>query len=183
LETIDSDLKIAVIKSLVRNPNGGARGGAATFYKSLTDDELKQVWGDIYCAAAYQAPSGSMGAGGIRGAGLGLMVDRGVKEGIPVGIDWALRQEGWGNGGRKGTGIPLLLKYGSALTDYVQEINAILAGWTPSQGSKNNQKGAEAFKEKLAVALKDPAPNLISIQPYIESVDPVEFYTTELKRR
>jgi len=69
------------------------------------------------------------------------------------------------------------------LTDYVQEINAILAGWTPSQGSKNNQKGAEAFKEKLAVALKDPAPNLISIQPYIESVDPVEFYTTELKRR
>ncbi|MDT8389324.1 MAG: DUF6288 domain-containing protein [Lentisphaeria bacterium] len=181
-ESIDSDLKVAVIKSFLRNPNGGARSNASSLYKSLTAAELEKVWGDIYCAAKYQAPSGSMGAAWVRASGLELMVEKGVKEGIPVGIDWALRQEGWGNGGRKRLGIPLLLKYGKALESYLSEIGTVLAGWTKEKNSKNDQKGADDFKAKLAEALKEPAPKLISIKPYIETVDPKEFYTTELKK-
>jgi len=180
LEEVDSDLKIAVIKSLVRNPNGGTRSNVEVLYKTLTENDLKQVWGDIYCAAKYQAPSGAMFAGGVRRAGLELMVNNGIEEGIAVGIDWVLRQEGWGNGGRKGC-FPLLLKYGNALEPYVPEIEGVFAGWQPDR-SKNSQKKAEEFRAKVTEALKNPAPELKSIKQYIEKVDPTEFYTPVLKK-
>jgi hypothetical protein len=181
-EKIDPALRVAVIKSLLRNPNGGTRGGATHLYKYLTDDELKQLWGDIYYATKFQAPSGSMFASGVRGGGLELMADKHVKEGIPVGIDWVLRQEGWGHKGRQWLGTPSLLKYGAALKPYLPEINEVLAGWVGYPKSKSNQKNAEEFRAKLTEALKTPAPELMSIKPHIDATDPEPFYTPVLKK-
>ncbi|MHC4198693.1 MAG: hypothetical protein ACYSU0_01690, partial [Planctomycetota bacterium] len=163
------------IESLLKNPNGAARSTVSSAFQNLGKDDLKQLWGDIYYATKYQAPSGSMFAGGVRGNGLKLMADKRVEEGIALGIDWALRQEGWGNGFRKKNGIPTLLRYGGALKDSVDEINKVLAGWTGSPKSKNRQSDAEAFRKRLSEALKKPAPELDSIKPYVDSTpDPLK---------
>jgi len=171
---LDRDLLIPAVKSLLINPNGGARTTVSVVFPNLTEEDLKQLWGDIYYATKYQAPSGSMAAGGVRGRGLALMADKGIEEGMPLGVDWALRQEGWGNGFRKKEGIPSLLKYGKALEGFVPEISEVLAGWTGNPESKNNQKDAEEFKKRLAEALKKPAPEAKSIKPHIDATpDPL----------
>ncbi len=174
VENVDRDLLIPALKSLLINPNGGARTTAGVVFPRLTEKDLKQLWGAIYYATRYQAPSGSMAAGGVRGRGLALMADKGIKEGIPVGIDWALRQEGWGNKFRKKQGIPSLLKYGAALESFVEEINKVLAGWTKANKSKNNQEHAKDFLRRLAEAVEKPAPKLKSIKAYIDATpDPL----------
>jgi len=174
VEKLDRSLLIPAVKSLLINPNGGARTTASVVFSSLTEEDLKQLWGDIFYATKYQAPSGSMAAGGVRGKGLALMATKGVKEGISLGVDWALRQEGWGNGGRKKGGIPSLLKYGKALESSVPEINKVLEGWSKAQKSKNNQQNATDFKKRLAGALKKPAPKLRSIKTYVDATpDPL----------
>jgi hypothetical protein len=174
MEKVDRKYLIPALKSLLINPNGGARSTASVTFPGLTEEDLKQLWGDIYYATKYQAPSGSMFAGGVRGNGLALMVKKGIKEGIPVGIDWALRQEGWGNGGRKKSGIPSLLKYGNALERFTEEINKVLAGWTRENNSKNNQQHAKDFLKRLDQAVKKPAPELKSIKQYIDATpDPL----------
>jgi hypothetical protein len=176
IEKLDRGLLIPAVKSLLKNPNGAARSTVSNVFKHLTEDDLKLLWGDIYYATKYQAPSGSMFAGGVRGNGLALMADKRVREGIAVGVDWALRQEGWGNGARKKSGIPTLLKYDGALNDsVVDEINEVLAGWTGSPKSKNKQTDAAAFRKRLAEALKMPAPDLVSIKSFIDATpDPLK---------
>ena len=174
VEKVDRTVLIPAIKSLLLNPNGRCRTNVSCVYERLTQDDLKQVWGDIYYATKYQAPSGSMEAGGVRGNGLKLMANDSIREGIPVGIDWALRQEGWGNADRKKSGVPSLLKYGSALKPFIPEMDSILAGWTSQNQSKNNQENAKDFKDKLYQALKNPVPTLNSIKPYIDATpDPL----------
>ena len=174
MKSADRSALIPAIKNLLVTPNGRARSLTSSCFKHLSEADLEQLWGDIYYAAKYQAPSGSMFAGGVRAAGLNLMVERRVQEGIAVGVDWALRQEGWGNGGRKDQGIPALLKYGGALKDFVDKINEVLAGWTKAARSKNNQEDAAAFKKRLSEALKKPAPDLVSIKSYIDATpDPL----------
>jgi len=102
------------------------------------------------------------------------MANKDIKEGIPVGIDWALRQEGWGNGGRKKSGLPSLLKYGGSLESFAQEINEVLARWTKANGSKNNQDNAKDFMKRMAEAVKKPARELKSIKTYIDATpDPL----------
>lgn len=174
IEKLDRELFIPAIKSLLINPNGGGRSIASAVFSHLTTEDLEQLWGDIYYATKYQAPSGSMFAGGVRGNGLSLMVNKGIEEGIPVGIDWALRQEGWGNGNRKKGGIPSLLKYGKSLEGFTEEIDEVLARWTKANGSKNNQEHAKDFRKRMAEAVKKPGPELKSIKPYIENTpDPL----------
>ena len=172
IDKCDRVVLIPAIRSILNNPNGRARSLVSDVYDDLTEQDLKQLWGDIYYATKYQAPSGVMFSGGVRTNGMKLMAKHKIKEGIAVGVDYALRQEGWGNGGRKRGGIPPLLSYGKALKDYVEEINKVLAGWRGKEtGSKNNPKDAEDFKKRLTEALSKPSPDLKSIKTYIEAYE------------
>jgi len=172
-EELDRPLLIAAVKSMLKNPNGAARTDVSSVFNYLCEQDLKQLWGAIYYATRDKAPSGVMFAGGARNRGMKLMAKNGVKEGMAVGVDLALRQEGWGNRTRKQS-IPSLLEYGNALADYVPEIDKVLAGWTKAQKSKNNQEDAENFKKRMDDALKVPAPKLKSIKRYIDATpDPL----------
>jgi hypothetical protein len=174
VDKVNSEYLIPAIKSMLTNPNGRARSTVSGCYAYLSPEQLKALWGDVYYATKYPAPSGEMFANGVRANGMNLMVKHSVKEGIPVGVDFVLRQEGWGNRSRK-SGIPPLLSYGKALESYVPEINGILEKWQGRKsGSWNEQPAAEDFKKQLDEALKKPAPTLISIKPYIDATpDPV----------
>lgn len=170
LEKIDRPLLISAIRSVLKNPNGAARSTASKVYPFLSKDEIEQLWADIYYATKKQAPSGVMFSDKVRINGLDQLSRRGVQEGIPVGIDYALRQDGWGNARREDKPVDFLLRYGAALKDYVPEIDKVLAEWRGKKaGNKRDQDDAQAFKVRLNGALKQPAPELRSIANHIKA--------------
>ena len=60
---------IPAVKSLLTNPNGAARSTVSGLYSYLTEEDLEQLYGDIYRAAKNKAPSGVMFSGGVRANG------------------------------------------------------------------------------------------------------------------
>lgn len=167
-ENLDRKLLIPAMKAWLTNPNGRARTMASSVYDNLSEKDLESLWGEIYYAAKYQAPANAMFAGGGRAKGFDLMSNLGIEEGITVGIELTLRQDGWGHGGREAQ-RPTLLKYGKALESYVPEIETILVGWEKGQSFKNKPVGAKAFRQELADALAKPAPQLKSIKPFLNA--------------
>ncbi len=175
IETLDRDLLIPAIRVLLQNPNGGVRSTTSSIYRHLTPDDLESLWNDIYWSTKYQAPSGSMFAGGVRGAGLDLMADHHVKEGIALGIDWTFTQWGWGQRARLDTGVPILAKYGRNMEPHFPAIETILDGIANhrvARARRDHTIKTEAF-EKLKAELLDTKPELISIQKYIKE-DPLK---------
>ena len=114
-----------------------------------------------------------MFAYGVRNKGLNVMAKHGVKEGIPVGIDYVVRQTGWGTHHRKTKGADAFLKYGKALEPSMPEIEKLLSEYK-EKGGHNNTKQAAKLRKQLEAALKKPAPELISIQRHIDATpDPL----------
>ena len=121
IETLDRSLLIPAIKSLLTNPNGAARSAASTVYTHLKEQDLKQLYGDIYLAAKNKAPSGVMFSGGVRANGVKLLARERFKEGLPLALDY-LYLEGWGKFGRVPAAFEALSNYGSAVKPYLDEM-------------------------------------------------------------
>jgi Family of unknown function (DUF6288)/HEAT repeats len=84
LETMDRNLLYPAIRSFFTNPNGGAREAGSDICGILKENELEELWEDVYQAALGQAPSGDQFAGGARKDGLALLVKYRFKEGMDV---------------------------------------------------------------------------------------------------
>lgn len=95
IETLDRSLLIPAVKSLLTNPNGGARSTTSNIYSHLKEEDLEEIYGDIYRAAKYKAPSGVMFSGGVRHNGMLLLSNKRFQEALPLALDY-LYQEGWG---------------------------------------------------------------------------------------
>jgi hypothetical protein len=91
---------------LVKNDKelGGVFG--KWMYPLLTEKELNELWGDIYKASRYIAPSGIMFASGVRTDGLQLMSQNKIEEGLDLAV-WYLRYQKGHSNLRK---IPIALK-------------------------------------------------------------------------
>jgi len=170
IEKVDRSLLIPAVKSLLTNPNGGARSVTSTIFDDLTNEDLAQLWGDIYCATKYEAPSGVMFGGGVRYNGIKLMANHGIKEGIDVGIRIVLRETGWGDFARKGQGFPALMPYGDALKEFFPELKKVVDAWAKTR-NKDRQKSAKTFAALLAKAKQTKAPKLKSIASQIEAYE------------
>lgn len=168
LSDVDRKLLIPAIKSILTNPNGGARSLASGIYPYLTAQDLEQLWGDVYYATKNRAPSGVMFAGGVRTNGLKLMAKHGVKEGMEVGVDIVARQKGWGDFGRKCGGFPALKSYGPALEPYFPEFEKAIESWAKMK-NEDRQKKARQFTKLLEEMKQMPTPKLISIKAYLKN--------------
>jgi hypothetical protein len=125
LDGFDRSLLIPAVRAILTNDNGGARSLVSNFlYPQLTQDELEQLWGDIYRASRRIAPSGIMFATGVRTAGLKLMAEHGIQEGMYLSA-WYIRwQKGHGAPGRVPAALEALEMYGThaqSLIPYLQE--------------------------------------------------------------
>jgi Family of unknown function (DUF6288) len=164
-EKLDRALLIPAIKSFLINPNGAARSEASQIYAYLNDDDLKQLWRDIYFAAKTPAPSGEMFAGGVRINGIKVMAEHQVKEGLEIGTNYVFVVRGWGNGGRKAGGIPALKPYGQGVKDYFPDIEQFLEY---VRKDNKNAKTVKAIESALESMKKTPMPELQSIKSYME---------------
>lgn len=164
-ETLDRDLLIPAVKSLLTNPNGAARSTVSTLYNHLSDEDLEQLYGDIYRAAKNKAPSGVMFSGGVRANGTIVLAQKKFKEGLPLALDY-LYLEGWGKFGRVPAAFEALSNYGSAVKPYLDEMRQreyerYVTGRKPSE-VKRCQAAWQKINENINrdVILKSIAPYL-----------------------
>jgi len=167
IDTLDRSLLIPAVKSLLTNPNGAARSAVSNVYTHLKEDDLEQLYGDIYRAAKNKAPSGVMFSGGVRANGTILLARNRFKEGLPLALNY-LYQEGWGKFARVPAAFEALSNYGSAVKPYLEEMRQreyerYIKGRKPGEVKKCKT----AWQKILATLDQDV--ELRSIEPYLEA--------------
>lgn len=142
LEGMDRTLMVPVVRKLLTNQNGWTRSTTAGWiYPRLTEEERAELWGDIYQATRYIAPSGIMFASEARTHGLELMSNFHVDEGLDVAAWYVRYQKGHGNKARVPKALDAILRYGTHAKRVVPELESH-AKWYESK--RNKRRGIEA---------------------------------------
>jgi len=117
---------------MLTSTNGSTRSNTAVVYDKLTDEQLKQLWPDIYRATRELAPSGIMLASGVRMAGLELMAKHRTREGMES-IGWYLsNQTGHGSNSRTERLMKLLVgAYGGPAKAVIPQLEKAAAYYEP----------------------------------------------------
>jgi len=170
IEKQDSKLVVEAMKAWLKNPNGGARSLAVSAYPRLTEDQLNEIWGEVYYAARNKAPSGVMFAGHGKAQSTILLAKHRIKEGLPIAVDY-LKEEGWGKFGRVPAALDALSYYGSAAKEFMELMEA-------EHKQFQNRKGAEVKQVNAAWAKVldniDKEFELRSIEPYLRAAESSE---------
>lgn len=157
IDKADRELRIAAIRSVIENPNGGARSVASSTYNHLPKEDIEELWGDIYQATIKPAPGGVMFSHGVRGSGIELMAKNHVKEGFDFAVWYTTELEGWGAYKRRNTSVHLA-EYGQLAAGQIP--------WFESQAARDRKFASVIQKIKTT-----PAPELISIEKFIEEYE------------
>lgn len=166
-EALDLEERIKLVETLLYSEFGNVRSAVSFFYQQLSKKEIALLMPAIHDAVRYQAPSGVMFGGGVRLEGLKLLAQYNIKEGIDTGVEWSIRMPGWGNWYRKTRGLPVLANYGTALMDYLPEIEGAIGPLVEStRKQKPDDRSLKLFEESLSRIRADPAPELITIKEF-----------------
>jgi len=172
-EQLDHDLVVQTLRQMLKSTNGSTRSNAAVIYDKLTDEQLKQLWPDIYRATRELAPSGIMFASGVRTAGMELMAKHRTREGMET-IAWYLsNQKHHGSDGRAPRLLKLLVEtYGGHAKAVIPELEKAAAYYEPGGlaappwGSRVSVPIREAIERIKAAPTPDWEPT--SIAEYLE---------------
>ncbi len=113
LELVDRDLLRNAAEAVLRNQDGRARGTLQTVYKQLSEEEIKPLLPAIYEAVVEQSLSGVMFSDGIRMAGLDILAQHRISEGLPLCLE-LIELDRWGSDRRFNGCLAALRKYGAA---------------------------------------------------------------------
>ena len=169
-------LLIPLVKKLLANENGRVRGITAKWvYPILTTEERDQLWGDIYKATRYIAPSGIMFASGVRLNGLTLMAENNISEGLNLAV-WYLRyQKGHGSSSRVPSAIKSIEAYGSLAKEFIPELKSHIKYWEATERRRHTLKDRKhpanltrKLIEKLEKLPDEPKKELISIGKHLK---------------
>ena len=143
LEGIDRDLVYPAIRRMLACDDGLGTFAVRSIFKTLNTEELKTLAPEIVKVAHDTAPSGEMFAQEIRVAALKFMANNKIPEGLPVFIEYARTQNGWGQ--RTAAILPLLKEYGPAALEILPQLKALQATWKPDD--KRSTAALEVIKE------------------------------------
>lgn len=177
LEAAPRELLIPAMQKILINQNGYSRSLMRWVYPKLTAAELDQLWPDIYKATRYIAPSGIMFASDIRTAGLQVLADHHIKEGLDLAAWYVRYQKTHGAPRRIPAAIDAILKYGPHAKSVLPQLESHLE-WYASR----RRKPDDPVREDEPVALirnaietiralpDDPKPELTSIVEQIKNI-------------
>lgn len=176
-ETLDRKLLISAMKAWLIVPDGGARSLASNAYDDLKEEDLNQLWPEIYFGAKYQAPANAMFAGGVRDNGMKMLAKYRFEEGLPMALEY-LYQRGWGKFGRVPNAFDALSNYGSIMKPHLEEMRTreyekYIKGREPAE-----VKACKAAWQKIHDNI-DKKVELRSIQPFLDAAgvkDPVKVF-------
>jgi hypothetical protein len=127
IKGIDPALLYPAIRAISRNADGMARAQLDhTITDLLTLEDVQALGPDILAAIEVRAPADTMFGNDIRMAGLKALSKYHFKEGIRVGVQFALTQSGHGSEHRTGEIMQELLRYGSAARDVVPQLRELI---------------------------------------------------------
>ena len=175
IQNVDRALLIPALKAMLGNTNGYCRTTASSVYDDLSEDDLKQLWGDIYYATRFPAPSGSMAADGVRVAGVRILAEHRTREGLELGGKHILGipDKMWGTYGRLSGTIPAVQVYGQGVKEYFPVIESFIARVRKEAAKNGRAKKTLRILEDAYEQMKTtPMPqDLKSIRPYIEAYE------------
>jgi hypothetical protein len=122
LEGVDRPLLYAAIKEVLQNEDGRIRGLVAPMYRLLTPADVAVLLPDILAAIRKPAASGEMFAYGIRFAGLDLLANYRISEGMPLCLD-IMNEFYWGRHIERCIGP--MAKYGSTAKECLPAIRDV----------------------------------------------------------
>jgi hypothetical protein len=166
LTGVDRKLLVPTIKRMLKLSDGYSRSTVASVYGKLTDEELDQLWPDIFEAVVEPAPSGEMFADGVRLAGLKLLAKHHVKEGIRACLGYARDQNPWASENRMWTIMTVLKSYGAAAQAVLPELRKL------ATYCKNEKDFPENCRKKKTAAVEDAikAIEAATDQPKLRSI-------------
>lgn len=173
LEGVDRALLLSAVKEILTNENGWARSTVSWVYDEFTAAELAQMWGDIYRATEEIAPSGIMFASGVRMAGIKLMAEHRVSEGLDLTAWYVRHQKGHGKGGRMPQILDVLLQYGAHAKSVIPELKEHAAYWETQRNTRRPPSPTDLHTQVLETIKKieametPPKDELKSIAPYL----------------
>ena len=168
LEGVDRTLMVPVVRELLTNQNGWARSVVASWmYPRLTGEERDALWGDIYQATRFIAPSGIMFASEARTHGLDLLSTHHVEEGLELAAWYVRYQKGHGNKARVPKALEAILRYGTHATRVIPELEAH-ADWYESKRNRRKPIGEDDPANRIRDTIRKieaatETPKLVSI--------------------
>lgn len=158
LEHVDREKLYTAVRASLKNEDGWARGQVATLYKRLSFEEIEPLLPAIYEAVVEAAPSGKMFADQVRLAGLDVLAEHRIEEGISECVNLIDRGR-WGSGKRIPKCLKTLQRYGTAAQKVGPELKAIKREIkSKKQLSDNEKKQIQLLDETLRIIEGNSAP-------------------------
>ena len=158
LDGIDRELVYPALRRMLASDDGIGTFAVRSMFKTLSTDELKALEPEIIKVANDTAPSGEMYAQEIRVDALKFLAKNKITKGLPVFIEYAKTQNGWGQ--RTRDILPLLKEYGPAARDILPQLKALETAWKTQEKANNQTKdtrsAAAAEVIKAIEEAKDP---------------------------
>lgn len=159
IESVDRDLLRKAAEAVLQNQDGRARASLNTLYNQLSEEEIRPLLPAIYEAVVEQSPSGVMFSDGIRMAGLKILAEHRIVEGLPLCID-LIELDRWGADRRFTACLAALREYGASakpalpgVREFVRELgehpkHAVLR----PESRQHNEKMAKHYDALLEIA-------------------------------
>jgi hypothetical protein len=138
LDGIDRDLVYPALRRMLASDDGIGTFAVRSIFRTLSTDELKSLEPEIIKVANDTAPSGEMYAQEIRVDALKFLAKNKIVKGLPVFIEYAKTQNGWGQ--RTRDILPLLKEYGPAARDILPQLKDLEAAWKAQELANNQTK-------------------------------------------
>ena len=142
LEGVDRTQLLTAIARGLQNQDGHARSQISSIYERLTFDEIQPLLPQILEAVVQPAPSGEMFADGVRLAGLDLLAEHHVEEGIQASADYLRNQNPWDSQDRIHVILRTLVKYGAHAQRVIPQLRESAAAF---------EAGEEDFPKELSL--------------------------------
>ena len=168
LDSVDRKLLLNVIRAVLKNEDGAARGTVAPIFSKLSYTEIEPLLPAIHEAVVEPAPSGEMFSDGIRLEGLRVMVDHHIQEGIQICVDYIRTQNPWGSEKRIVRLTELLRGYGAHAKVTIPQLKSfadeIAKGENDYPVHLSRQKAEHLYETIRLIEASNEEPKLTRLQ-------------------
>jgi hypothetical protein len=149
IEGVDREALRAAVVAGLKNQDGRARSEVGGIYGKLSYEEIRPLLPAILEAVRTPAPSGIMFASGVRLAGIDLLAEHRIAEGLPLCIE-VMEVEKWGKAARIPRCLATIEKYGAAAKPLLPELRRL----ETDLRAHREAKGLQAHIERLGKLIK-----------------------------
>jgi len=164
IDGVDKQEMLAIVRKILRHPNGRARGNVTSLYKLMTPQELKPIMPDI--VAAIERPAWSvMFSNGVREDGLAFLAENHIEEGLGqlmqiMDPDSPRGNEGYWFAPRV---VKYLQHYRGAAKPYLPKLKENAAKYRANRMLEKNERFHEQMQQTIElIENDDDPPKLIS---------------------